>query len=111
MKKVAWLCSVLLLFVITWHTAHMPAPLQTLKQRDTKQYTTKQEVTGTNAVKGSFQLQHTVTTPQTTSFSPYALLLGNRLVDVAFTVHYNLFTQLKSILFSPTFLRLRVLRL
>ncbi len=111
MRKLAWLCSVLLLFVITWHTANMPASLQVSKHSDTKQYTTKQDITGTNAVKGSFQLQYTVTPPQTTSFSPYALLLGNKLVDVAFAVRYNVFVQLKSILFSPTFLRLRVLRL
>lgn len=111
MKRIGWLFSLVLMFAISWQATQVHAPLHAQKQSDTKQFTTKQEVAGTNAVKGSFQLQQSLPLTQTTTFSPYALLLGSRLVDVFFTHQTQSFTQLKSILFSPTFLLLRVLRL
>lgn len=111
MKKLAWIFSAVLTMAFAYQLSVGGVNKHAVKQTDAKQYTTKQEVSGSGVVKGDFQLPLASTSERTSTFTSYAIVLSNRLVDVYFTHQAQSFTKLKSILFSPTFLRLRVLRL
>ena len=110
MKNSAWIISVLLLIAVAFQMPYGKVKTVSTQKENTKQYVVKEETSNNSAIKVNQQFAQSTTTPLSFNNNTQAVLCNNRLMDIKF-IHQTLaYHNIKPILFTPTYLKVRVLR-
>lgn len=112
MKKFAWLISILLLVALAFQMPYSKVKTVSTQKENTKQYVVKEETpSSSSAIKLNLQFSQSTTTPLSLNNTTQAVLYSNRLMDTKFIQQRIAYHNIKPVLYTPTYLKVRVLRL
>lgn len=111
MKKFAWIISVLLLIAVAFQMPYSKVKTASTQKENTKQYVVKEETPNNSAIKVNQQFAQSSTTPLSFNNTTPGVLCSNRLMNIKFIQQTLVYLNIKPVLFAPTYLKVRVLRL